>query len=509
MRIEQIRRQRLQVLPDAQIEFKLAKIDPNGNATTGITRTSTTTSDFAASGTTKDRVKSSSTGGRNPWNTQRYLNIWVCNLTTPTDIMGYSTFPADFSTSPNLDGVVIHFNYFGKAGTSPPYNKGRTTTHEVGHWLDLRHIWGDSSSCSVDDGVSDTPTQSASTPKTHPNCPNFPRTDACTNQSPGIMFMNFMDYTDDGCMNLFTNGQIARMRAVFDNQNGIRRQMLVSAGIITNPPGISGPTLVCSNNTTPFIISNADGIPDNNIIWTCSSNLQVYPAGNMTGKSKVFRASDRGPGWVRITVDGVPIQKDIWVGPPEIKEITGPTNPTLSQVEVYNPSVLNNHHSNPSSFQYELIPLSGNSGYSTYLVGSSFSVIFHSSGQYMVVARAINTCGVGLTKTLNVFASSNGYYHSMAYPNPASNTLNIEIDQAAYTQAKSLEQTTTDAKRIKTDPTFDFRLYDGQGNIVRRAQNKGGNVQFNVSNLPTGIYYLHIYDGISEKPEMQQIVVER
>ena len=97
----------------------------------------------------------------------------------------------------------------------------------------------------------------------------------------------------------------------------------------------------------------------------------------------------------------------------------------------------------------------------------------------------------------------------MAYPNPASNTLNIEIDQAAYAQAKSLEQTTTDAKQLKQDPAFDIRLYDGQGNIVRRVQNKGGNEQFNVSDLPTGIYYLHVYDGISEKPEMQQIVVER
>ena len=74
---------------------------------------------------------------------------------------------------------------------------------------------------------------------------------------------------------------------------------------------------------------------------------------------------------------------------------------------------------------------------------------------------------------------------------------------------KSSEQTVTDVKQLKQDPAFYIRLYDGQGNIVRRAQNKGGSVQFNVSNLPTSIYYLHIYDGINEKTEMQQIVVER
>ena len=88
----------------------------------------------------------------------------------------------------------------------------------------------------------------------------------------------------------------------------------------------------------------------------------------------------------------------------------------------------------------------------------------------------------------------------------ASNTLNIEIDQVAY--AKSLEQTST-AKQLKQEPMYDFRLYDKQSNIVLRAQNKGGTAQFNVSNLPTGIYYLHVYDGISEKPEIKQIMVER
>ena len=94
------------------------------------------------------------------------------------------------------------------------------------------------------------------------------------------------------------------------------------------------------------------------------------------------------------------------------------------------------------------------------------------------------------------------------YPNPASHTLNIEIDQEAFTQAKSIEQATTDTKQLKKEPAYDFRLYDKQGNIVLRAQNKGGSAQFNVSNLPNGIYYLHIYDGVNSEPEIHQIMVQ-
>ena len=98
------------------------------------------------------------------------------------------------------------------------------------------------------------------------------------------------------------------------------------------------------------------------------------------------------------------------------------------------------------------------------------------------------------------------YY--VAYPNPASNTLNIEIDREAIAQAKAMEQTTTGAKRLNTDPVYDIRLYDGQGKLLRNAKARDGKIEFNVSNLPNGIYYLHIYDGVSDKPDMRQIIVE-
>ena len=103
------------------------------------------------------------------------------------------------------------------------------------------------------------------------------------------------------------------------------------------------------------------------------------------------------------------------------------------------------------------------------------------------------------TKSITVLPE-HGYISS--YPNPASNTLNIEVDRIAYERSQPLAQS-------KIDPIFDIRLYDGQGNLLRNAKVKDGKVEFNVSNLTTGIYYLHVYDGVNEKPEMRQIVVER
>ena len=118
---------------DAELEFCLAQRDPNGNATNGITRTYTTTTSFSG-----DAVKGSAQG-HTPWDRNKYLNIWVCKLSGGT--LGYTYLPGG---SAALDGVVIGYQYFGTMGTAvSPFNKGRTVTHEVGHWFNLEHIWGD------------------------------------------------------------------------------------------------------------------------------------------------------------------------------------------------------------------------------------------------------------------------------------------------------------------------------------------------------------------------------
>ena len=119
---------------NTNIVFRLAQVDPEGNPTTGITRKQTTVTTFGLN----DQVKFESSGGVNAWPTNKYFNIWVCNITG--GILGYAQFPNSGSAS--TDGVVILYSAFGFNSPAAPYNKGRTATHEVGHWLGLYHIWG-------------------------------------------------------------------------------------------------------------------------------------------------------------------------------------------------------------------------------------------------------------------------------------------------------------------------------------------------------------------------------
>jgi hypothetical protein len=153
---------------------------------------------------TRDAMKNAKKGGIDPTTPTTKLNIWVCNI--GGGILGYAQFPGGSSAT---DGVVISPQYFGNTGyVAAPFDKGRTATHEVGHWLNLRHIWGDAS-CG-NDQVADTPTQQTA----NYGCPAFPKV-TCSNGPNGDMFMNYMDYTDDACMYMFTAGQKVRSRAIF------------------------------------------------------------------------------------------------------------------------------------------------------------------------------------------------------------------------------------------------------------------------------------------------------
>ena len=198
---------------DARIRFCLAKVDPNGKRTNGIDRKYTSQSMF----TTDDGMKLAAQGGVASWDSKRYLNIWVCRLNGRS--LGYATPPG---AAADRDGVVMAYDAFGSTGNlRAVFNKGRTATHEVGHWLGLIHLWGDAS-CG-DDHVDDTPAQQSY----NFDCPVFPKVSSCSPNSNGDMFMNFMDFSDDACMNMFTRGQVQRMRALFA-QNNIRNSFLAS-----------------------------------------------------------------------------------------------------------------------------------------------------------------------------------------------------------------------------------------------------------------------------------------
>ena len=197
---------------NTNVQFVLAQRDPNGAATSGIIRKQTNTKSWS----TNDAVKNSRRGGDDAWPAGQYLNIWVCNL--GNGLLGYAQFPGGAAST---DGVVILYSSL-PGGSAAPYNKGRTATHEVGHWLNLRHIWGDAS-CG-NDQVADTPTQQTS----NYGCPSFPHV-TCSNGPNGDMFMNYMDYTDDACMYMFSTGQSSRMNALF-TAGGARASLLTSLG---------------------------------------------------------------------------------------------------------------------------------------------------------------------------------------------------------------------------------------------------------------------------------------
>jgi hypothetical protein len=190
---------------DARIQFALATTDPSGRPTDGITRTQTAKDSFSDD----DGVKSNAAGGADAWPADTYLNLWVCLL--GGGLLGYAQFPGGPAAT---DGVVILHSGFGTTGTAAaPFNLGRTTTHEVGHWLNLRHIWGDDGTgCAGDDFVGDTPNQGG------PNygAPAFP-TVSCGNGPSGDMFMDYMDYVDDAAMFMFSAGQVTRMQATLDD----------------------------------------------------------------------------------------------------------------------------------------------------------------------------------------------------------------------------------------------------------------------------------------------------
>ncbi len=248
---------------NVEVEFCLAKQDPNGNPTTGIDRKQTTRSSWS----TSDRVKKSAQGGVNPWVASKYLNLWICNI--GGGILGYAQFPGGSATT---DGVVLDYRYVGTIGTATsPFNKGRTATHEIGHWLNLRHIWGDATCGS--DQVSDTPTHNAA----NYGCPSYPHNSTCTG-TPVEMTMNFMDYSDDRCMYMFSAGQVARMRAVL-TAGGARAGLLSSNGCV--PPGGGGTTCaIPSGLNASNITTSSATLTWGAVSGATSYNIQIRPIGN-------------------------------------------------------------------------------------------------------------------------------------------------------------------------------------------------------------------------------------
>jgi hypothetical protein len=220
------------VVGDSFIEFELATEDPDGNPTSGITRTQTTvTSFFGVGGLPAEGVKSSADGGIDPWNQQDYLNIWVCDMSIfgIVSVLGYASPPNNLphwppGSSDNLsDGVVIQYHAFGSnnpntldLGNGVIDFQGRTCAHEVGHYLGLRHIWGDGD-CTEEDGIDDTPNADAQSDQDCDTTKNSCVDNIGTLGDLPDMVENYMDYSSETCQNSFTLGQVDMMRSILEN----------------------------------------------------------------------------------------------------------------------------------------------------------------------------------------------------------------------------------------------------------------------------------------------------
>lgn len=303
---------------DVEIEFCMAQRKPDGTATNGIDRVNLGIAQWSTESQVESNLKPNTI-----WDPTQYFNIWVCNFSSSGELggtLGYAQFPSTSGLPPfntdmggaTTDGVIIDYRCFGTSDISPSsnyfdfYDKGRTATHEIGHCLGLIHIWGDSSSCSgLKDYCADTP--SASTENY--DCDDV--YDSCPSAAGVDMTENYMDYTNDICMNIFTLDQKARMVAVMNNS--IRRASLKTS-IACSPPlavpgmGVLDGVKLFPNPASDFIAINmgdANELPESYAIYNALGQIVSQKAVS-TGADLTITTSgfSNGVYFIKLAKDG-------------------------------------------------------------------------------------------------------------------------------------------------------------------------------------------------------------
>lgn len=251
----------------SSIQFCLAQRNPDGDFTSGIERIATTRAAFSYD---DDAVKTDTTGGADSWNNNKYMNVWITTLSG--GVLGYSTFPED--GAPAMQGVVIDYRTI-PGGSLAGFNEGKTLTHEAGHYFNLYHTWGDDNGdCTGTDYVNDTPNQADATS----GCPTGIQTDKCTPGGNGIMYQNYMDYSDDPCLVMFTAGQVSRMEsAVLAYRSSLLSSDACAPPVATDYDvqlrAINQPAQrICTSTFTPVVTIRNRG---NLLLTSATINVQI------------------------------------------------------------------------------------------------------------------------------------------------------------------------------------------------------------------------------------------
>ena len=519
---------------DAEFQFCLAKQDPNGAATTGIVRYAKTAPSSTGWGTS-NAVKTAVPA----WNAAKYLNIWVCPI--GGGILGYAQFPGGQAST---DGVVIDYLYFGVT-PSGAYNLGRTASHEVGHWLNLRHIWGDAN-CG-NDQVSDTPTQQAA----NTGCPQFPRV-TCGNGANGDMFMNYMDYTNDACMFMFTTGQKTRMQALFAT-GGSRAGLLSSIGCVAPSGGTScaAPTnlLASSISTTGATVSWSAATGASN--YTLNYRVvgaAAFTALTVTGTSQVITGLTAGTNYeYQVRTNCASSASAFTV----VSTFSTTANPTVCS-DSYETGAGNNTLANASAISVNasiqaLIATKNDNDYYSFSNSTANPNIrvtltgIAASADYDL--RLYNAAGTNVKSSLNSSATSEkvvlnggaiGKYSVRVYPYTGFSatqcyTLTVNVGSSTFVRevnGNDNEDVLTSNFKVSPNPANEFfnveyiadtegvatvRMMDVTGREIQRVvqnMNKENNiVQLNVRNVNNGLYLILVQQG--EDVQSKKVVVNR
>ena len=506
---------------DTNIEFALAVRDPNGNPTNGIHRVSYD-KEFWQEADIEDNLKPNTI-----WDPTKYLNLWVVNFGGDLrGILGYAQFPVGSTLNglddlglASTDGVIIGYKFFGSLdynvgsfNLDPIYGYGRTATHEIGHWLGLRHIWGDNT-CG-EDYVADTPIHEDS----NYGCFSHPKSNTCGTADE--MFENYMDYTDDTCMNIFTQNQLDRFNTVLTNS--VRRKELLTSDALT-------PVTLLANDgevsVRPSYSSLCGAKP--------TGNFKIINRGNNNITSAVLSINDNGSTYTINWTGNLATNQEAVI--PAMFSGSGTITAVLSSVNGLADSKTSN---NTSTLAYTLTPAVPNHtastvkldlkldnyGSETYwqLVDSAGNILYESiiytdvtnpKVKTFTFTLANNSCysfriyddygdgiccasGSGYYKlttdkgTVMINQTNfNGYYDSYAfslgtilatedakkvnveiYPNPASDVLNI----------------------TKVSNNATFTIYNLAGQFISKG--KIINNKVDVASLTKGIYFIEVSD---------------